>query len=73
MTDAKLADEPGRLAALDRYAVLDTPPAEPFDRITALVRSVLQVPIAAVSLVDRERQWFKSIDGLAVRQTPRPI
>lgn len=73
MTDAKLADEPGRLAALDRYAVLDTPAAEPFDRITALVRSILQVPIAAVSLVDRERQWFKSIDGLAVRQTPRPI
>ena len=59
------------MAALDRYAILDTPPAEPFDRITSLVKSILNVPIVAVSLVDRERQWFKSIDGLAVRETPR--
>lgn len=71
MLNAKLADEPARLSALERYAVLDTPAAEPFDRITSLVRSILQVPIAAVSLVDRERQWFKSIQGLEVRQTPR--
>lgn len=71
MHNAKLADEPARQSALERYAVLDTPAAEPFDRITSLVRSILQVPIAAVSLVDRERQWFKSIQGLEVRQTPR--
>lgn len=73
MTEAKLADEPARIAALDRYAILDTPPAEPFDRITALVKSILKVPIAAVSLVDRQRQWFKSIDGLAVTETPRSM
>lgn len=71
MNEAKLADEPGRLAALERYAVLDTPAAEPFDRITSLVRNILKVPIAAVSLVDSDRQWFKSINGLAVSQTPR--
>lgn len=73
MHDAKLVDEQGRQAALDRYAILDTPAAEPFDKITSLVREILQVPIAAVSLVDRERQWFKSIQGLTVRQTPRTV
>lgn len=71
MLEAKLTDEQGRMAALERYAVLDTPPAEPFDRITSLVKSIFKVPIAAVSLVDRERQWFKAMDGLAVRETPR--
>lgn len=71
--DPKLTDEMGRLAALERYEVLDTPPSEPFDKITALVKSVLGVPIAAVSLVDRERQWFKSIQGLDVTETPRSV
>ena len=56
MVDAYLADEAGRLAALRRYGVLDTAPEQPFDKITALVRSVLDVPMAAVSLVDRDRQ-----------------
>jgi diguanylate cyclase (GGDEF)-like protein len=73
MLEAKLADEEGRLAALNRYSVLDTAPEEPFEKITALVQSVLQVPICAVSLVDRERQWFKSIQGLDASETPRSI
>jgi diguanylate cyclase (GGDEF)-like protein len=73
MLDTRLVDEPARLAALHRYAILDTPRAEPFDKITSLVRDVLGVPICAVSLVDRERQWFKSIQGLDVTETPRSM
>ena len=69
----KLDDEAGRLAALHRYEVLDTPPEAAFDRITALVRRVLNVPICAVSLVDADRQWFKSCIGLAVRGTSRDV
>jgi diguanylate cyclase (GGDEF)-like protein len=73
MLDLKHRDEEGRIAALERYAVLDTPPEEPFEKITALVQSVLSVPVCAVSLVDRERQWFKSIQGLDARETPRDV
>lgn len=71
VASSKLCDEHGRLAALERYAVLDTPPEGPFDKITSLVRNVLGVPISAVSLIDRDRQWFKSIQGLDVTETPR--
>lgn len=73
MLNPKLSDEAGRTAALDRYTVLDTPTAEPFDKITSLVKDVLKVPICAVSLIDRERQWFKSIVGLDVRETKRSV
>lgn len=71
MLDQKLEDERGRLAALERYGVLDTPPEKPFDKITSLVQSVMEVPICAVSLVDRERQWFKSVQGLDAMESPR--
>lgn len=66
-----LSDEPARLSALQRYGVLDTPAEGTFDKITLLVKSVLMVPISAVSLVDSERQWFKSIQGLDATETPR--
>jgi len=69
----KLHDEPGRIAALRRYAILDTAPEDPFDKLTQLVRDVLGVPIAAVSLIDAERQWFKSITGLTACETSRDI
>jgi diguanylate cyclase (GGDEF)-like protein len=71
--DRKLDDEEGRLDALRRYDVLDTAPEAPFDMLTELVRNVLRVPIAAVSLIDRERQWFKSIAGLRTCETSRDI
>lgn len=71
--EGKFSDEEGRLAALRRYQVLDTKPEAPFDKITTIVKSVLDVPICAVSLVDRDRQWFKSIQGLAVPETPRSV
>lgn len=73
MSDAMLCDEEGRIAALDRLAVLDTAPEEPFEKIVNLVRTVLGVPIATVTLVDRDRQWFKARRGLDASETPRSI
>ena len=58
MSDAKLQDEEGRMAALERLEVLDTGPEEAFEKIVNLVRTVLGVPNATVTLVDRERQWY---------------
>lgn len=57
-------DERERLAAVRRYAVLDTPPDGAFDRITRLASVVLEMPIAIVSIVDHDRIWFKSAEGL---------
>ena len=66
-------NEQNRLAALQRYDVLDTPPEEAFDRIVDLATIIFDVPIALVSLVDRERQWFKACYGLDVRETSREV
>lgn len=68
-----LEDEPGRLAALKRLDILDTEAEEPFEHIVSLVRSVLNVPIAAVSLIDVDRQWFKARAGLDASETPRSV
>lgn len=57
-------NEQERLAAVRRYAVLDTPPDGAFDRITRLASVILEMPIAIVSLVDHDRIWFKSAHGL---------
>lgn len=64
-------DELERLAALRRYRVLDTAPSPDLDRITQLVAKLLDVPIALVSLVDEDRQWFKSRVGLDAPETHR--
>jgi len=64
-------DETSRQAALGRLQILDTPLEERFERITRLARKLLGVPIAAISLVDHDRQWFKSIQGLCDTQLPR--
>ncbi len=66
-------NEAARLAALESYAVLDTAPDPSLDALTELVAQVLDVPIALVSLVDLERQWFKSNYGLEATQTSREI
>jgi len=73
LQDRKLTDEPARLAALRRYAVLDTPVELPFEKITKLVQTVLGVPISAVTLIDADRQWLKSIQGLDGRETARDV
>jgi diguanylate cyclase (GGDEF)-like protein len=66
-------DEERRLAHLRRYQILDTPPDRAFDRITAMAARLFQVPIALVSLVDRDRIWFKSRHGLDVNQVDREL
>jgi GAF domain-containing protein len=53
-----------RLAELQRVALLDTPPEEPFDRLTRLATRLCKTPVGLVSLVDRDRQFFKSAVGL---------
>ena len=60
-----------RLQALDDYGILDTAPEEAFDRLTSLAADLFDVPIALISLVDAERQWFKSRHGLEAQSTPR--
>ncbi|MGL5453221.1 MAG: sensor domain-containing diguanylate cyclase [Aeromonas sp.] len=66
-------DEPLRLSTLRRLSVLDSDAEERFDRLTRLARRVFSVPIAMVSLVDEERQWFKSCIGMDTTETPRNI
>jgi diguanylate cyclase (GGDEF)-like protein len=66
-----LAREQERLAALDNYDVLDTPPEEAFDRITRLVRSIFGVSMSTVTLIDGHRQWFKSQQGMPNTETGR--
>ncbi|KQP11681.1 GAF domain-containing protein [Pseudorhodoferax sp. Leaf265] len=67
------ADEDARLRALRALLVLDTPPEERFDRIVRFAAEQMDMPIALVSLVDGDRQWFKSRIGMAAAQTARDI
>jgi two-component system NtrC family sensor kinase len=73
MTPAIPVAEKDRLAALERYAILDTEPEQGFDDLTLLASYVCKTPMAMISLVDEDRQWFKSKVGLASSQTPRDI
>lgn len=66
-----MANEPERLARLDQYQILDTPQEDIFDHITQALALSLDVPIAAISLSDIKRQWFKSAYGLDVSEIPR--
>jgi hypothetical protein len=66
-------EEARRLQALHQLAILDTPPEERFDRITRLAARFFGVPIALISLVDKDRQWFKSRSGSLVQQTSREV
>jgi len=69
----KPADEQRRLQTLRSTEILDTAPEERFDRLTRLATHVFNVPIALVSLVDENRQWFKSCQGLDTDETDRDI
>lgn len=66
-------NEPERLAYLQSLKILDTAPEEDFDRITLLASHICQTPIALISLVDSDRQWFKSRVGLSLTETSRDI
>lgn len=66
-----LDDEAGRLAALGRYDIIDTGIEDEFEQIIQLVQRVFDAPMAAVTLIDAERQWFKARRGLGATETPR--
>lgn len=66
-------NEPQRLVALKKLGILDSKADERFDRITRLAQGTFEVPITLVSLIDADRQWFKSRCGLDAEQTPRDI
>ena len=66
-------NETARLTALERCEILDTAAEQGFDDITFLAAQLCGTPVALISLVDRERQWFKSRVGLDVTETPREI
>ena len=63
-------DDPQRLQLLKSYDILDTPPEPGFDDVVILARQICRTPIALVSLVDRDRQWFKAASGLDTCETP---
>ena len=64
-------DETERLSALHRLGILDTAPADAFDVFPTLARSLFSTPIAAISFIDKDRQWNKSEVGLGVTELPR--
>ncbi len=66
-------DEVDRLEALRQYEVLDTGPEQEFDDLTHLAAQICGTPISAITLVDQERQWFKSRVGLTLAETPRDV
>ena len=66
-------NEAERLAALREYHILDTAAEQAYDDITILAAHLCQVPIALISMVDENRQWFKSKLGLKRRETPRDV
>lgn len=65
--------EAARVAALDRYAILDSEPEQSFDDLVILAAHICQVPMAMLSLVDDHRQWFKSKVGVQVRETSKEV
>lgn len=66
-------DEAQRLAALQVYGILDTPPEQDFDDFTRIASQVCGTPISLISLVDEARQWFKAKVGLEATETPRDL
>ena len=64
-------DEEQRIASLRELRILDTEPDEGFDRVTRLAAALFDVPIAMITLVDEDRQWFKSCVGLSMKESSR--
>jgi GAF domain-containing protein len=73
MEAARPENEDERLESLRQFKVLDSDPEEAFDAVTRLAALICHTPIALITFVDAERQWFKSRVGFAQRQTPRDV
>lgn len=73
MTTTPVNNEAKRLKVLWQYDVLDTVPEELFDDLTELAARICEAPIALISLVDEDRQWFKSKVGVTINETSRDI
>src|SRR6202046_3054918 len=67
------ATEESRIAALRLLNILDTQPEERFDRLTRMARRLFSVPIAQGTLIDTDRQWFKSSAGVSNGETSRDV
>lgn len=66
-------NETERLTALQQLGILDTDPEERFDAITLELSQKLNMPIAIISLIDKDREWYKSCQGLNIKESPRDI
>jgi GAF domain-containing protein len=74
MKKAQLPDnEFNRLKALESYSVMDSLSEKDFDSITQLASYICNTPISLISLLDKDRQWFKSSVGLNIRETPKAL
>jgi GAF domain-containing protein len=66
-------NDAARVSALQKYAILDSEPEQAFDDLTQLASYVCKTPIALISLIDEDRQWFKSKVGISATETSRDI
>ena len=71
MKDMPMADEASRQQVLDGYRIVDSLPEDTYQDIVQVAASLCETPIALMSLVDRDRQWFKARLGLDLQQTDR--
>ncbi len=67
------SNDAARVDALQKYAILDSEPEQAFDDLTLLASYVCKTPIAMISLVDEDRQWFKAKIGISAKETSRNI
>ncbi|MDQ2747644.1 MAG: ATP-binding protein, partial [Acidobacteriota bacterium] len=73
MTELNSESEQKRIASLKSFQILDTLPEKEFDELTLLASQICETPLAAISLIDENRQWFKSSIGFPGTETPRDL